>query len=499
MNWNNKGFTVAKGKADLDIRERIETHEITIFGDFDADGLCSSAIAKLAMPDADIYIPNRSDGYGLSFDAINGIGEGRLIFTVDCGISWCDELDMMESSSDYRFVVTDHHIPPKFDFPHNFPIINPKYTGLGYEGLSGSGVIFLLIRDMCLLEEDGETYNHALQLAAIGTMCDMMPMLQNNRTIVREGVQLMRDAPCPAVAAMAEVCGIDERYITEETLSWYFGPILNSAGRTGDLDQAVEMLYTLRPSRARKLAKELKSKKDKNKRRITKMVKSLEQGEMIETDNVIIVDASAYPDMPTGPVGSNLLRSTSLPTMVFIEREDIYVGSFRCPDKFNASGLIALMKEASIIIDGGGHRGAAGFQFEKNMLPHVTNYIIDYAEREEVQTSGGDKSDADISISLANAMYLFGEFEELQPYGMKFEKPTFMSHISSFDNYRLMGKGKEHCAFQVFGIDCVAFGLADRIPEDAGELIVVYELSRNSSVYGATGEKQIIIRDVEVL
>jgi len=200
--WWPENFLVANFENTMEATSRIEAYPVLIHGDYDADGLCSTAIAKLAIPGAEIYIPSREDGYGLTSESLLELSEDKLVLTVDCGISNLD--DIQEAEMDGRkFIVTDHHEPSVYKYVHTFPVVNPKHTNVGYKGLSGSGVALLYFKQLGLLSDDV----HATQLAAIGTMSDMMPMLQWNRAIVRLGLRNMKFDPCP-LSKLWLVCAI---------------------------------------------------------------------------------------------------------------------------------------------------------------------------------------------------------------------------------------------------------------------------------------------------
>ena len=496
IGWAPEDWIVADFDTVMEATNRIESGPVLIHGDYDADGLCSTAIAKLAMPHAEIYIPSREDGYGLTHETLLELSEDKLVVTVDCGISNLDDMQYAEDRQGRKFIVTDHHEPPVFNYAHTLPVVNPKYSGIGYKGLSGSGVARLFFGQLAILPDN----THAMQLAAIGTMSDMMPMLQWNRPLVRSGLRSMWAKPCPAVKAMARVCNINLNFITEETLSWYFGPILNAAGRRGNLYAAAEMLYTTDYDRAYELAKFLKKDKDLEKKEMAKAAKNIAKVAPIWlSDGIVVVDGTEIPNISTGTTANHAMREYNRPALVYGLKDGGCVGSIRCSDTFDAPELIRQLVRSEYAITGGGHKGAAGLQWSTIQTPRVISYVQSYAAKIHENIGETETYDADIEIDLGRALSLFEAFDHLRPYGMGFEKPTFLSKIGAFDNYRTMGKKKEHCAFEVFGAEIVAFGLADKIPEDANSLMVVYEMSRNASNFGDAGALQIIVRDVEVL
>ncbi len=493
--WRPEDWIVAHFDTVMEAINRIESGPVLIHGDYDADGLCATAIAKLAMPHAGIYLPSREDGYGVNDPAMYDWEDNELIFTVDCGISNINDMEEAEKNGK-RFIVTDHHEPPSNLSMYTFPVVNPKHTDIGYKGLSGSGVALLFFKQLGLLQDDV----HATQLAAIGTMSDMMPMLQWNRPLIRLGLRNMRVDPCPGVKAMARACNMNLRYITEETLSWYFGPILNSAGRLGHLYAAEEMLYTTDYDRAYEIAKFLKKEKDQEKKNNVKLSKKVaKEAGIFEHEGIVVVDVTRIPKVATGTVANHIQNEYGKPALVYGMRDGLCTGSFRCQESFDAPALIQELIDRGLAVGGGGHKAAAGLQWVQQSTVETLDYIEDYANKALETWVMGEFFDADVEMPLDAALTLFEAFDQLRPYGMGFEKPTFLSKITAFDDYRYMGKKKEHCAFRVFNTDVVAFGLADKIPENANSLMVVYEISRNASNFGDAGEIQVIVRDVEVL
>ncbi|MCK5017068.1 MAG: DHH family phosphoesterase, partial [Candidatus Peribacteraceae bacterium] len=358
--WEPENYAVANFPDLMEASYRLLTHEVLIHGDYDADGLCATAIAKLGIPGAEIYIPSREDGYGLTSESLLELSEDKLVLTVDCGISNLDDMQDAESELGRKFIVTDHHEPPVANRVHAFPVVNPKAYDIGYNGLSGSGVAFFFLRQLAMQGNSA----HTIQLAAIGTMSDMMPVLQWNRPLIRTAVQSMKDNPCPAVKAMAKVCNINLRYITEETLSWYFGPILNSAGRRGNLYAAAEMLYTEDEDRAYEIAKFLKKDKDKEKKELIKAAKDIKKkAPTMFFDGIVVVNGSNIPNISTGATANHVLHESGLPALVYGLRDNLCVASIRCSDTFDAPALIAGLVDMGYALDGGGHKGAAGLQW----------------------------------------------------------------------------------------------------------------------------------------
>lgn len=469
--------------------------QIVIYGDFDADGMTASSVARLALPESTIFIPDRKDGYGLSDENIRLIGKESIILTVDCGISFIERADSLNEEG-FEIIITDHHEPTVLS-SKNTIVINPKFTNHGYEYLCGAGVAYTLARDLGLLNK--ETNSYALQLAAIGTICDMVSMTDDNRIIARRGIEEMKKNPMPAVLAMAEASGMYPDVIDEETISWYFGPLLNSASRMGLLHDAVNMLVSDNVAQAKSIAKELKKAKTKEKKfSDLTMSKMIAKQKIFRYDGITIVDATEWPDIVTGTTANQIGRLYKYPVMVYTRRNDTFFASIRSTAVFNAFGLVRKLIDNNLIDNGGGHKEAAGFHWSKNNTQEVLEFVENYAT--DVLLCNGEEEtyDADFYIDFIDMLELYKEYEQNKPYGIGFEKPTFLVKLSGVSNYKTMGNG-EHCSFEVYGIPFVAFGLSGKIKATSDRILAVCELSKNQSIYGKKNDRQILVRNVEIL
>ncbi|CAN5782523.1 single-stranded-DNA-specific exonuclease RecJ [soil metagenome] len=342
------------------VRRAVDRAErVLVFGDFDADGLTGLAILALALRrhglDAATYVPDRAEeGHGLSLGAVERARrEARtLIVTADCGTSSSAEI-AVAASHGIDVLVTDHHRPPP-SLPAAAAVVNPMRADSAYpdRDLSGAGVALkcaqLLIGDEALSMSD---------LAAIGTVADVAPLVGENRSIVRLGIELMRRDPRPGVAALLVAARVDPARLTPETLAFGLVPRLNAGGRVGDAGIAARLLLCQTKEEATALAAELESA---NLLRRELLATALAEARVIVEqgpDEPVTVVAGPWPPGIIGLVAGRLADERGRPAIVFCDSSDPWRGSARS-SRFDIVGALAAMAE--LFERYGGHAAAAG-------------------------------------------------------------------------------------------------------------------------------------------
>jgi single-stranded-DNA-specific exonuclease len=332
---------------------------VMVFGDFDADGLTGLAILTLALRrlglDVAPYVPDRTEeGHGLSHLALlRAASEGRtLIVTADCGTSSGEEIELARQQG-IDVLVTDHHRPPPV-LPAAAAVVNPLRTDSAYPDrhLSGAGVALKCAQ----LLIGGEALKLA-DLAAIGTIADVAPLVGENRSIVRLGHDMLVLAPRPGLAALLASARIEPRRVSPETLAFGLIPRLNAVGRVGDVQAAARLLLTESPEEATELAGQLDQA---NATRRELLAAALEQARASvgeAPDEPVIVVAGPWPAGIIGLVAGRLAEEHGRPAIVFSDVADPWRGSARSPslDIVGALGSMADLFERF-----GGHSAAAG-------------------------------------------------------------------------------------------------------------------------------------------
>ena len=245
------------GRAVERVRAALKAgRRICVYGDYDVDGVTAAAILYLHLnslgADVRAYLPDRHrEGYGLNEEAVRALAKDTdLLITVDCGVNAVD-MAALAKELGMDIVITDHHRPGA-DLP-DCPLVDPLLNGYPCPHLSGAGVAFKLVEAL----SGRAAAMEYVDLAALSTVADVVPLLGENRFIVRAGLQRMNEAPRPGLAALKRAAGLEEKTLTAGHLGFQLGPRLNAGGRLGSARRGLELLLTSDPSRAETLAMEL--------------------------------------------------------------------------------------------------------------------------------------------------------------------------------------------------------------------------------------------------
>ena len=364
--------------ADRIARARRSGERVMVFGDLDADGLTGLAILCRALGRLGVdvlpYVPSRVDeGHGLSRAAVAAAvaADVRLIITVDCGTSSRDEI-AEAAERGIEVIVTDHHrVPPIM--PPGLAIVNPQRADSAYPDrrLAGSGVAFKLAQLLLASEPGGtEAALDLADLATIGTVADVAPILGENRSIARIGLERLRANPRPGLAALLRRAGIDPVAVDLETVSFAIAPRINAAGRVGEAMDAARLLLTDDPAEAEALAERLDganvARRALTKDTVDEAEAAISAAVDVEAGPAIVVHGP-WPVGIVGLVASRLAERSGRPAVVGADLADVIRASCR-----SAAGLdlgAALEACSDLLIRHGGHRAAAGFEVAADRWP----------------------------------------------------------------------------------------------------------------------------------
>ena len=366
--------------------------KIAIYGDYDCDGVTATALmySYLKSKNADVlyYIPDRiSEGYGLNVEAVNKLYSlgVDLIITVDNGISAIGEIEVA-SSLGIDVVVTDHHLPGDV-LPNAVAVVDPHRFDdqSGFNNLCGVGVAFKVI---CAMESDTPQESLLMEYApliTLGTIGDVVPLLDENRTICKVGIEAINNSPPVGIAALKSVAGVENKPLTASSISFSLVPRINAAGRMGSSMRAVELLLTTDKMRAAELATELDND-NQNRQKICETI-FLEATKKIEEDSlkhnrVIVVAGNNWHLGVIGIVASKIVEKYGKPCILFGGDGEFYHGSGRSIEGFNLFNAINSAKEYVEYF--GGHELAAGVTLKKELLTDFYSSVLSYAEGEEV-------------------------------------------------------------------------------------------------------------------
>ena len=411
-----------KEAVELITQARDEGRTVAVFGDYDADGICASAIMYHALRDfgieAQVYVPERVDGYGLSEEAIDRIFEEcnpELFITVDCGISCAKEAQYIyELGSDV--IVTDHH-----ELPEVLPdciIVNPKLEDdYPYDNLCGAGVAFKLA--CALIGEQAYKY---LDFATLATVADSVPLLGENRDIVTEGLKRFNNNLRPCFSMLL---GKNFDGITAQTLAFNVAPRVNAAGRMGDAQAAFRLFISENESEIYALATQLctynlERQKCCDELYTSAKKKLLEKGAY---GNVIMLSDESWNSGFVGIVAARIAEEYNRPTLLFVRHGDMLKGSARSIESVNIFN--ALKNCAEHVEEFGGHAQAAGINIRVDKF--------DDLERALGEEIGKTYSAEDFEQVIPVSAEITDRFSEkfareivaLEPYGVGHRRPLF--------------------------------------------------------------------------
>lgn len=457
---------------------------ITIFGDYDADGLTSTALllnlfSSLGVP-ASYYIPNRlTEGYSLNRKAVEKIAlqAGGLLITVDCGTANLEEIALAKKMG-LNVVVTDHHRVPEH-FQPICPVINPHRPEslFPFKDLAGVGVAFFLAvairkalrdRDWFKTAPEPDLRGH-LDLVALGTVADMVPLVDQNRILVKVGLERMQSSQWPGIRAIREVAEIEPSGITSQDLAFRMAPRLNASGRLGSPEPGLRILTTHQPAMARTLALQLN---DMNIRRqvieqqiIQEIEESLIVSSNLENRRTLIFSGKGWHRGVLGIVASRLMKKYHRPALVLNIRDGLATGSARSIEGFDLfqtlGGLEHLLERF------GGHAQAAGLTLKASNLDALEQELESLAQdalrSEDLLPS--IEVDAKVPLSELTRENMV-RIRSLSPFGSGNREPVFYSpNLNVIDS---MVVGQRHLKLKVRQDnvlrEAIGFGLGDRYP-----------------------------------
>ncbi|MCZ2258386.1 single-stranded-DNA-specific exonuclease RecJ [Sporosarcina sp. G11-34] len=481
--------------------------KIAIYGDYDADGVTSITVLMTVLEQlgADVFfvIPDRFEhGYGPNKDLFQEIYEkgASLLITVDNGVSGVDEVAFAKTLG-MSVIITDHHEAGE-QWPEADAIIHPRHPKGTYpfDELAGVGVAFKLASALL-----GEAPLELLELVAIGTVADLVPLRDENRYFVKEGIKRMRTSKRPAIQALARVAGVEQSGLTEESIGFMIAPRINAVGRLGDASPAVDLLKTMDVTVATGLAKELDNLNKERQAIVSKMTEEAE--EMIAGmygDTIPLVYVIAHEGWNSGVVGivaSRLTEKYYRPSIILSVNPEtgIAKGSARSIEGFNMHA--ELTKNAHILPHFGGHPMAAGMSLNITDIQALRTNLNLQAESILTDEMLRPSLGIDIPLTIDEIdVEVLESLELLRPFGMGFVKPVYMLENLSAKSVRKIGAAKNHLKLELANggdtLDAIGFGIgqiADHITPGAN-LSVAGDLQVNE--WNGNKKPQLLISDI---
>lgn len=465
--------------------------QIVIYGDYDIDGLSATALlldafSSFGFKNVKAFIPNRFvEGYGMTRGAVDKVRDmgAELIVTVDCG-SLCHDEIAYASELGIDTIVTDHHNVADTP-PPAVATINPKFEGHKYpfRDLAGTGVAFKLVQAL-QTELDGLPDGHEkwlLDLVALGTVCDIVTLVDENRTNVFWGLKVLGKQRRTGLKALMAVAGIEPGGLNARSLGFGLGPRMNASGR---LDSAVHSLNMLSASDGIEALEFAEKLEEFNQRRRSIQDdifdEAVMQAEKMLDDRVLVVSSPGWNHGVIGIVASKLVEKYKKPAFIISERGEEATGSARTFGQFSVAD--AIRSADDLILRGGGHMAAAGVTLRPDMIDAFRKRVNEYYDSLDL----GDQSayilpriDAEIDDFSEVDMKLMDDLSQLEPFGNGNPEPALKISNATVVNVRRMGSDAQHVKLVVRDINgkilpMIAFSAPESFFREVGDNVSVW-------------------------
>jgi single-stranded-DNA-specific exonuclease len=496
------------------ILKNIRQHKpILIFGDYDVDGTTAASMLYLTLAklgaEAHTYIPNREqEGYGLSLPGIQYAQsvQADLIITCDCGINAFEQVDYAQQQG-IDVIITDHHTPAT-TLPNAAAILNPKRSDCAYpfKGLCGGGVAFKLAQALWDAEgREPQAILTLLDLLTLGTAADMVPLLDENRVMVRHGLEQIRETRRPGIRALLKMTGLEGKSLTVGQIVFGLAPRINAAGRMGNANRVVTLLTTEDPHEAFQLTNEL-DQENQRRQKIQKAVIDeallLVNAEVdLERDRTIVLQGHGWHPGVVGIVASHIKEIYYRPTVIIsIDENGLGKGSARSIPGFDLYQALTNVRE---YLEGyGGHPMAAGLTLQEENIPKFREALLEYANQQLTPDDLIPTLTIDSEINLTDINGRFMDFlEKLGPYGPGNMRPKFVAReVEIVGHPRLVGHG-EHLRFRARQRQSVYTAIGFNMAQHYEDLITGYPVDLAFVVeineWQGTSSIQLNIRDIK--
>ena len=473
------------------IFEAIEAGEkICFYADYDADGITGAALLTNFFNEnnlsSDIYFPDRfQEGYGLNPLAIRRLHEQgvQLLITIDCGIRAVAEVEQARALG-IDLIVTDHHLPGS-ELPNSLSTINPKAPGDEYpfKELAGVGLAYKLACAIAMRMKASIDIGNYLDLAAIGTVADMAPLVGENRHIVQHGLMRLNDSTRVGIEALIDVSGYRSETITASSIGFGLGPRINASGRLSSAFQAFELLTEVNLDQAQRQAETL-DRLNKERRRLTaEVVDKVDEHTPAPTEKLILSFDHEYHQGVVGLAASRVSDRYYRPAIIGkIDKEETRASARSIPG-FHITQ--ALEESSDLLKRFGGHTAAAGLTVENANREKFIDRILEIADRSitDEQLRPVIEVDACISFDAINQdLMIF--LDTLEPFGIQNHQPIFCTSNVKVLAKRRVGRGGAHLKLTLESagrpFDAIAFRKGELAQKLSDTIEVAYHVERNT-------------------
>lgn len=447
--------------------------KVVVYGDYDVDGVTSSALLadlfeKLKM-NFEVYIPSRHDeGYGLSKEALKKLKENGadLVITVDCGVKSFDEIDYANEIG-LEVIVTDHHeveqvassqepVASEDVLLNAYAVINPKRADSKYpfKELAGVGVAFKLASAILeSLDREGRLEKEfeikkdygkwLLDLAGFGTICDIVPLVGENRILAYYGLIVIRKSKRQGLKALAQTAGIDLKDIGSHNIGFHLGPRLNASGRLEHAKTSLNLLTARSYEEALEIGRELALLNAKRQAITQQILDEARLALVKKTGNLVLLRNKNWPAGVVGIVASRLLDECGKPVLILEEGDEESTGSARSIDNFNI--VEALKKCEDILVRYGGHKKAAGLTVKNEHFVLLEEKLLKIAGNEIKEEDLVPEICYDAEIELKDVNNdLYSYLKKMEPFGFGNKTPVFLIKNLEIKLSRKVGKESNH-------------------------------------------------------
>ena len=461
---------------------------IAIYGDFDADGITGTALLVQGLSSLGgkvvPYIPHRlTEGHGLRTTALESLSHQgiKLVITVDCGIADLTEVKRAKRIG-LDIIITDHHTPLS-EIPPAIAVLDPKLPSARYPfpELAGVGVALKLLQALFQgIGKEKQLDDELIDLVALGTIADMVPLLEENRYLTKQGLELINTTPRLGVKEIITQARLNIGNITPENVSWVIAPRLNAAGRLEHAMTSYRLLMTNSPQEAHELAIWLEQKNSERQRLTTKVLTSARDKILTQgISPLLLVGNNEYPAGILGLVAGRLTEEFYRPAIVIRTGERFSTGSCRSIPEFNI--ISALKQFSSLFSHFGGHSQAAGFTLPTKNLARLEQNLSQLATTQLAGVDLRPKLNIDAEVTFTDlGGDTFLSIQQLAPFGKDNPAPTFLTRKVEVVDYRTMGNDREHLRMKVKQggtvWDAVGFRLGNYLNELSSPLDIAYNL-----------------------
>lgn len=443
-------------KAISRIKQAVKRKEkVMVYGDYDSDGVCATAIMWEALNQLGVavmpFVPQREEGYGMKVERLDQMAQDgvKLVVTVDQGIVHSRQVAHAKKIG-LDIIITDHHVPGEK---------KPKASAIVHTTqLSGAGVAWFLAKEMGI--------KSGLDLASIGSITDIVPLLGANRSLVKFGLKKLQQTKRPGLLALYDFASLDKTRLGTYEVGFIIGPRLNAAGRMEDPMDSLRLVCTRDENRAIGLAQKL-DQKNRERQSLMRQITTHARASWLKEDGqsaLIFVYHRSYRPGVIGLAAQQLAREFYRPTIVLAPRKDHWVASARSIEEFNI--VEAIRSFADLLGAHGGHARAAGFSVSPDKLEKLKKSLIDLAEEKLDKKKLTSQLKIDATIGLADLdMPFYQQLAKFEPFGESNPQPVFATREVRVTNARTVGKENKHLKLRVMNnksqasFDTIGFGM----------------------------------------